>query len=193
MLQAVSGRAIGRVALLGFSQGADMALAGAHIAHEANLDARALAIGDPAAITARPLPNLVHDFFSASTKDINQAVEATGLDAQKVAYGSGARGIFQFGVSALFPTNVNIMRGLSKSAFEANMQAVLDQGEVNRPVVAYGGDSAIAKPDIIEPALESLYDKYGESSILSIKIDGANHAWSNQFTLLAKLYMRAIA
>lgn len=193
LLHVVSEQEIGRVTLLGFSQGADLALAGARSAYSANLDTHAVAIGDPAGVEARSLHRLAGDFFKVGAKDLKHAIGATGLNAQQAALGLGVADFMRFGVSALRPTNLRLYNALGKDTFEAHMQEVLSEGVVEKLAVAYGSDSAIAKPATIEPALERLYAAHGEDSFISIKVAGGKHTWGDQLTLLSKLYMQAAA
>ena len=193
LLHAVSEQEIGRVTLLGFSQGADLALAGARKAYAANLDTHAVAVGDPAGVEDRTMPRLAGDFFKAGAKDLKQAITATGLTAQQKALGAGMVDFIHFGVSALRPTNLRLYNTLGANSFEAHVQQILDEKVVDRLAVGYGGNSAISKPEAIEPALQRLYDEYGEGSFISIKVDGGKHTWGDQLTLLSKLYMEAAA
>lgn len=193
LLHAVSEQEIGRVTLLGFSQGADLALAGARRAYAANLDTHAVAVGDPAGVEDRSMSRLAGDFFKAGAKDIKRAVGATGLVAQQEALGFGVVDFMHFGAAALRPTNLRLYSALAANTFEARMQAIIDEGVVDRLVVGYGGSSAIAKPEAIEPALHRLYETNGEDSFISVKVDGSKHTWGDQLTLLSKLYMRAAA
>jgi hypothetical protein len=57
--------------------------------------------------------------------------------------------------------------------------------------VGYGGESTITRPADIEPAIASLYNHNGEDSFTSIRVEGVQHTWGDQLTLLAKLYLRA--
>ena len=191
LLHAVSEQEIGRVTLLGFSQGADLALAGARSAYGANLDTHAVAIGDPAGVADRTMPQLAGDFFKAGTKDLKLAVAATGLEAQQAALGTGAVDFMRFGASVLRPTNLHLYHALGANTFETRVQQILDEGVIDKLVIGYGGDSAIAKPEAIEPALQHLYDVNGADSLISIKVAGGKHMWGDQLTLLSKLYMQA--
>ena len=191
MLQAVTERDFGRIALLGFSQGADMALAGARTAYGTNLDTHALAIGDPAGVEDRGMVRLGLDFMKAP--DIKPSVEATGLEAQKVALGKGVKDMANFAASAVRSDNRLLIRGMGKDTFEDSMQEILENDAVDKLVVGYGGESAIAKPEVIEPALQNLHIGHKQNDLISVKVHGADHTWGDQLTLLSKLYMRAVA
>lgn len=193
MLRAVTERDFGRAALLGFSQGGDIALASADEiqTYGSNLDTTAIAVGDPAGTEDRGV-KILPDFMKAPA--IKPSVKRTGLDAQQVALGNAVAGGAKFAASAMLNRlNWALMRGMSHNTFEAQVQrAVLNGGAVDKFVVGYGEDSAIAKPDKIEPALAGLHERDDSSLLISVKVDGANHTWGDQLTLLAKLYMRAV-
>jgi hypothetical protein len=189
MLRAVTERDFGRAALFGFSQGADMALTGAYETYGSNLDATALAIGDPAGVEDRLVMNLGTDFMKAP--DIKPSIKRTGLDAQQKALGNGIAGMAEFAASALHPLNRALIRGMGKNNFEWMAESALDDGVVDKLVVGYGEESAIAKPGEIEPVLAGLHDR-DTGTLISVKVGGANHTWGDQLPLLTKLYMRAV-
>lgn len=190
LLQAVTEKDFGSVALLGYSQGGDIVLAGVNEAYGANLDVTAAAAGDPAGVEERGVGKLGADFMKAP--DIKPSIKRTGLEAQQVALGNGVAGMAEFAASAaLHPLNRALIRGMGKNTFESQVQSALENGTVDRIVAAYGENTAIAKPSEIEPALDRLHD-IDDGRLISIKVNGANHTWGDQLTLLAKLYMRAV-
>ncbi len=193
LLRAVSEKEVGQVSLLGFSQGADVALAGARSAYSANLDTHAVAVGDPAGVEVRSMPKLAGDFFKAGAGDLKKVVAATGLDVQKKALGSGMVDFTRFGISAARPFNLALYKGLGNNVFEQRVQEILDEGVVDKLVVGYGANSAIAKPENIEPAIERLYEQNGQDSFISVRVDEGKHTWGDQLTVLSKLYMRAVS
>ncbi len=193
LLRAVSEKEIGKVALFGFSQGADIALAGARSAYSANLDTQAVAVGDPAGVEERSMPKLASYFFEAGAGDLKKVVEVTGLNAQKKALGSGVVDFTRFGSSATHPFNLALYKGLGNNVFEQRVQEILDEGVVDKLVVGYGANSAIAKPENIEPAIERLYEQHGQDSFISVRVDEGSHTCGDQLTVLAKLYMRAVS
>jgi hypothetical protein len=191
LLQAVSEKEIGQVALLGFSQGADVALAGARTAYSANLDTSAVSVGDPAGVKARSMPRLMKD-FNAAAPDLEAAADRTGLIPLKPArLGQGE--YRRFAMSAAQPINwLVIGRALGAHSFEGRVQELFDEGRVDKLVVGYGEKSTIAPPAAIEPSLQRLHERDVHEILTSIKVEDAQHTWGDQLTLLAKLYMRAL-
>lgn len=192
LLHAVSEKGIGRIALLGFSQGADVALAGARTGYSANLDVEDVSIGDPAGVKDRNPLALGRDFAKAAP-GLEAAANRTGLRVLRPA--REVKGEFsRFYISAIQPINsMVIAKALGVNSFESRMQEILDEGKVNNLVVGYGAESTISNPKDIEPAMARLYERNGEEAFTSIKVEGGTHAWGDQLTLLAKLYMRALA
>jgi len=192
MLNAVAAEEIGKVSLLGFSQGADMALAGARVALESNLDNQALSIGEPASSQSRTVLELGKDFISSPPP--GPYIERAGVNAQAEAVAKGRFEWQRFAGSVLTSpvNNIDLIFGMARSPFEKQMQEVLDSSLEGKAVVGYGADSKISRPEYIEPTLERLHD-YDKAGLLSsIKVNGAGHGWGDQLTLLAKLYMRAL-
>ncbi|HEU5004799.1 MAG TPA: hypothetical protein VFT49_01795 [Candidatus Saccharimonadales bacterium] len=196
LLEGIKRYDMGKVAMLGFSQGADVALAGAQEAYSGNFDVDALSLGDPAGVHDRTTKDISKDFRKTGLGALRQAGKATGLKVQQKALlgitGWGIGGIAKFGLASQTPTNKLLWKGMTVDSFKANMQAVLDEGRVSKLVVGYGGDSAIAKPEWIEPAIDELYDENSSEAFISIKVAGANHTWGDNLELLTKLYMRAL-
>ena len=190
-LKAIKGLDFGRIALLGFSQGADMALAGARKSEESDLDAESMSIGDPASVESRGLKVLAQDFYAAAP-DLEMTAARSGLEALDQARHEKG-GYTQFAMSALYPANwYRLAKGLGDNSFEATMQAVLDSEQLDKIVVGYGGISTISPPKYIEPALRRLKTNFEDNRLITIRVTDASHAWGDDLTLLAKLYLKSI-
>lgn len=197
LLRAVSAQEYGRVALLGFSAGADLALSGAQKTQTSNLDLRAISIGDPAGVENRKKYQLAVDLVK-SASHLQEAIESGKIIAQKAAIGSSPLGVIRnrdfirFGGISLTPTNRAIWAALGHNNFESQMQGLLRDEGLDKIVVGYGGESDVTKPSAIEPSLLSLHNQTTHKRLISVRIEGKNHPWGNQLPLLAKLYMRAL-
>ncbi|MGH7195308.1 MAG: hypothetical protein ACREGA_00850 [Candidatus Saccharimonadales bacterium] len=101
LLQAVSALDIGRVSLLGYSQGADVALAGANINQAVNLDTDRLAIGEPVGVEPRTMPQLGKDFLKIGNKDFQDAMDRSGLEVLKSAFKNPLQELGAFAWSAI--------------------------------------------------------------------------------------------
>ncbi len=192
LLHTISATEIGKISLLGYSQGADMALAGTITAYESNLDSQALAIGDPAGVNDRGLKSLAVDFLGGPS--LKPSIDRADLDAQKESVGRGRFEGPRFIASVMTSpvNNLDLILGMSKSSFEKQMQEVIDEGLVEKAIVGYGADSKITQPSMIEPSLKRLHAWDEEGILSSVKLVKGNHTWGDQLTLLAKLYFRAI-
>ena len=198
LLGAVAARGYGKVALLGFSGGADMALAGARLAYSRNLDIGGLSIGDPAGVENRESLSILAKDFYAAAPNLEQSAREFGLAALDEAR-SGKGEYTRFILSGLHPINWSVIaRGLGHDLFEENMQTVINEDRMLKrtldKVVGYGGTSAITKPELIEPSLARLRDRImdEDNRLISIRVDGKDHSWGDQLPLLAKLYLKAL-
>jgi len=190
-LKTVRGLKFGHIALLGYSQGADLALSGAQEAYSAQLDAGVMSMGDPAGVENRGLKPLAQDFYDAAP-DLEARAARSGLAALDKARGVRAD-YSRFVASMLYPNNwYRIAAALGSNTFEANMQAVIDRGDIDKIVVAYGSRSTISPPRAVEPALARLKGKVRDNRLTSIRVEGGTHAWGEDLTLLAKLYLKAL-
>jgi hypothetical protein len=191
-LKAVSAMDFGHIALLGYSQGADLALAGGASAAVANLDKSVIAIGEPASVQDRGLLNLGKNFMNAGP-DIGQRAKDSGLLALNMAQDEIRSDYRNFWTSMIYPSNWNLLaRGMSHDYFQANMQTILDAGKINKIVVAYGDRSSITPIESIEPSLAELHRKVSDDRLLTIRVKGGTHAWGEDLTVLAKLYLKAL-
>lgn len=194
LLHAVSEKEVGKVALLGFSQGADVALAGARQAYSANLDTQHLAAGDPAGVMKRSSVAIGLDFMKSG--GLKPVVKAGGIPTQAKAlgFGYGMQDIMTAFVPSVVFNEVNrrLWKGLGANTFEGRVQAIMDEGRVDKLVVGYGSKSAIAKPEAIEPSLERLQVRDERSILSTVRVEGGKHSWGDQLPLLAQLYMRAL-
>jgi hypothetical protein len=189
LLRAVSEQSIGRVSLLGFSLGADLALSGTIESDAANVDVRGVSIGDPTGVVDRGMIKLLKDFYAAAP-DLEARADKSGIDALRPAR-EEKFGYLKFLASMLYPINFPTNHEtLSKNRFEQYTQQILNQDKIESLTVGYGGESTITRPTDIEPAIASLYNHNGEDSFTSIRVEGVQHTWGDQLTLLAKLYLR---
>jgi hypothetical protein len=188
MLYAIQAAQIGNIALLGFSQGASIAMEGAHNANKGNLDVHSLVMGDYPGVELRSTNQIRSDFMKAGNKDLDEAIKKSDVQAQQMAIGKKVIDFSKFLISSMYPINQDLYKGMAQNTFENSMQELLLEGRVPNIVVAYGGDSAISKPTQIEPKLSRLYEKNGQDCIISIKVDKEKHTWGDNFRLLGRLY-----
>jgi hypothetical protein len=193
LMHGISTLEIGDVALLGYSQGADMVLAAAKTANSANLDVHTASVGDPAGVEKRSAVKLLIDF--AGGANMKPSIERSGVEAQKESVGRGRFELARFVGSVMTSPidNIGLGLGMRANSFEASVQQILDDKRLDKLVVGYGSDSKIAKPQAVEPALQRLHGHDTDGILSSVRINGADHTWDNQMPLLAKLYMRACA
>jgi hypothetical protein len=188
-LKVITAKNFGKAALLGFSQGADMALTAANISKSANLDVSRVAIGDPARVMGRSPINLLKDFGQGT--NLGEMIDATGMDAQKEALKFGSFDLVKFLASgALIKANRRLWVGLGRDKFEELANELLALPDFEKLVVGYGENSAIAKPEYIEPGLNRLHNEYGRDRLISVKVMEGKHTWGDQLRLLMKLYYR---
>ena len=194
LLRAVELRNIGRIALFGFSQGADVAAAGYSQAYNMNMDVVGLAVGDPAGVKRRSTKTLRKDFMQAGIKQLHQSIDRGGLEHQKET--QGTKDFARFLISSLHSINQDLYKGLGVKDFDYKIMQALGlrnrQATSGNIVVGYGGNSAISQPEKLEQILSNIQSLDKEDVITTIKVEGANHTWGDQLTLLTALYMRAL-
>lgn len=184
-LGTIKQRGFGRVSLLGFSQGADMALAAAIFASESHIDAQGLAIGDPVSVEDRKVRGLLLDFNKAGKRSLDSAVEETKLDAQKRALGTVD--YTRFGFSAMFPNNWLFVQGMTHDTALERLIAARSVPTLGNMAVGYAENSAITKPNEIERTLGSEALARYILGIDHFMVMGADHTWGDRLSIYASL------
>jgi hypothetical protein len=189
MMDAVTWRGYGSVALAGFSQAGTLVLRAASEFNSPNLDITKVASGASPNNQRRGYPRIGLDFFKTGTKALRQSIELGGLDAQKAVINAadGRRTLFSFPI----PDNRSLIHGLGVNNIKDVIQQLLDEGRIHGLVSAYGSEDLLTKPKYIEPILQDLHNVDINKILTSIKVKGANHAWGDYLPLLAKLYTKA--
>jgi hypothetical protein len=191
-LKTVTALDYGRIALMGASQGADLAISGSSPSIKLDLDRTALAVAEPASVVDRSWPRLAKDFANAGP-DIDDRAKDTGLTALNAAHDIRSD-YYNFWLSMFSPTNWRLMsRAMTHASFEAQMQSIIEGGELDRLVVGYGDRSTITPAQSIEPSIAKLHKSVHSDQLLSVEVKGGTHAWSEELTVLAKLYLKALS
>lgn len=190
-LHAVSALGYGRVALLGASQGADLAIAGGQHNTAVNLDKTSLAAAEPAGVKTRTPLELALNFSKAGP-DIDERAKASGLSALNAAHAI-RKDYRAFWLSLTYPTNWRTLEfGMAHSSFESQLQSLITTGKLDRIVVGYGDASLITPDNSIEPSLARLHEKVNSSLLIDVKVKGGTHAWPEELPVLAKLYLKSL-
>ncbi len=192
LLRAVEQKDIGKIAIFGFSNGADLGLAASRKAYSRNLDIHSTSVGDPASTEARGLPRLVKDFMGAGNKSLKEEMNQSDVVLVDKAFGTGTIDFARFGASNFIPQNVRLALGMGKNTFETRVQEILDDGKVEEGlVIGYGDSSKIAKPENIEPAMQRLYEANGSNAFMSIRFSDSKHTFGDNLEKMAYLVTRA--
>lgn len=187
--------------LLGFSQGAAMAIAAATEAPRLGLKVRSLAVGDPPNVTARSLFQLLKD-FKAENKHLEDDVRSSHIDASAKAYKLDLDGfqkkinpyleVVKFALAFLRKRKINlaIAGHLAKDDFEYRLADLLQTNPDYRPVIAFGGDSLVTPKEQLIEAADRVMQGFGLGHFELIEIEGAHHTWVDNSKLLARLCIR---
>lgn len=195
LMRPVRERNFGRVALAGFSQGADMATSAAESAYSAQLDATSLTIGDPAGVTRRGILELGIDFMR-SAPTLKDNVMAGGVEAVKIAQGLHAEikpeqnDMLIFARSALNKVNRSLWRGLTRDGFHETIGNVIASNNLDQIVVAWGGNSSITPAEVMRREFAKYENDSSGQNLTTIEVKGAQHGWGDNLPLLAKLYLK---
>lgn len=190
-----------KINLLGFSQGASVAVAAASEAPRLGLNVQSLAIGDPPNVIARSVARLLRDFASEN-KYLEADVRGSGIDANVKAHKLDLEGfkgkiapyleIVKYAVAILRKRKINLAlaRQLGKDDFAGRLADLLQTNPDYRPVVAYGSESVVTPKEPLVGAIERTILGFGRGHVELIEVDGAHHSWGDNLKLLARLCIR---
>lgn len=197
LLIQVRHRGFGRIALAGFSQGADIALSAAESAFINNLDVTSVNVGDPAGVIERNYLKLGLGFLQSSSSlqpnvlagGVRPNMIAQGLDKEIQPYQND---MMAFIKGALNRTNRTIWQGLAKDDFAAKTANLLNHRMLDKIVVAWGEDSTVTPAQVIREQLAGIVSAAPQNSdkLVSIEVANAQHGWGDNLLLLARLYLK---
>lgn len=180
-----------RIAIIGFSQGASLAIAAAAVASQLGLEVTHVAIGEPANIVARSRSKLARQFFGSS-RHLPAAVKAVNLKALHQAHGQEKASDLTVKLLRKIRLNYNLLSGLSKPSFEAELDAVLRQGI---PItLGYGDLTTISPPSDVRRIVTRVRREpdYKTHSLHVVEVTGGHHTWADTLNLLATFYTYAL-
>lgn len=201
-LQILAAKGYRRVTLLGFSQGADIALEAALCAPGFNLEVMGLAIGDPAAVTERSLGQLARAFMLENNY-LAEDVRAGGLEAAVRVHEMHKTGVAAFvaqqtallryiwAITRQGRINLALAHAMSQPRLAAGLISLATKRPDMKVVIGYGTASAIAPSEPLHTALEKVRGQQQPLKIRCIAIQGAHHSWGDNLPLLATFYLEA--
>lgn len=174
--------------IIGFSQGATLAAAVAAVASEFGMVVSHLAVGEPANIMKRNRARLARD-FNASAKQLNPAIEASGITHLQTFASSTRSSIgYVLGLARKRRLNMNLASGLSKRTFPHDLEIVLRHETV--VTIGWGGLNTIAPPAVMKKLVADSRAKHDlpYHAIHTVELAGAHHTWADQLNALATFY-----
>lgn len=193
MLESIRELEVGKVALLGFSQGTETATGASSVAYEMGVDVSGLSVGDPVSAKKKLMLKMLSQ-FAAQGKNLEPTVQEAGVEPFMKAQGFGEhgsvssmiKGNMQILLSMAKPSSIAIGAGMSRGGFDNRLAKALESNGDMLTTVAYG-ESPLTENDDLEEILGSHTDR-----VQAIRVEGANHTWGDNAGLLAKLYLRAL-
>ena len=179
---------------IGWSYGADKAVAAAKYAEKFDQKVVQTISIEPAAIAARGLVRLSRQFLKTG-KYLQNYVEATELKAFMAARKNSV-GLAAYGLALLRPTNFAIACALAKDGFEGHAnEALLKQPEMKLDMV-WGKESELATHGLMYAITMRLADKYNVDPNFRVGgtwLKSQYHNWTNDIHLLTATIIDAKA
>lgn len=179
---------------VGFSYGADKALAGAHHSSSYDIEATDLVAMEPASIARRGLMDLGLA-FGWSSRQLKRYIEAAKYpayeDARKHAL-KATHGMANYLGGVIFrPTNNAISRGIGQGTLEARLDRLMDFRPETRVTLVWGSESELAS-DGLMLAMQARHEEEGRQKVDYMRIAGGHHAMGDDVFLHAALIHDAI-
>lgn len=186
-LQIIKDMGYCKIAIIGFSQGASLAVAAAAVAYKIDITVTHLVIGEPANVVVRTKRQLARHFMD-SGKHLPKAVEATNMHILTKAHSYERHKLGSLKLLRQISLNYSLIKGLSLSGFEAELGTTLAQ---KIPVtLSYGDLTTISPPDDLRRTVAKIraLPDYRPHSLQVVEITGGHHAWADTLNLLATYY-----
>ncbi len=180
-----------KLRVIGFSQGASLAMAAAAIASQLKLQVSHVAIGEPANIIRRPKRTLVRDFV-ASAADLREVVRSNNMTHVRQVHAQENRLRYCVDILRRSRLNTNLARGLSKATFIKDFEAALAQDV--RVTIGFGGLTTVCPPLVMREVVERVRREphYPKHFVHTVEVKDAQHAWADQLDILATFYGYAL-
>ncbi len=179
------------IRLIGFSQGASLAIALAAIAPQMKLRVSHVAIGEPVNIMQQRKMVMVRR-FAVGAKHLKQVVESSQIIPLKEVHARESLLRYCLGILQRPRLNINLLRGLSKATFIKDLEASL----VNqaRITIGFGCLTTVCPSAVMREIIGSVrhLPDYQQYQVQTVEVKGAHHAWADQLDVLATFYGYAL-
>lgn len=186
-------RNAGRISVIGFSQGADVGLAGVKYLAK-NHDVGFVSLGDPAGTASQSLFSLGKNFLSTSMKQVEQEVANSGLELLDAAF-ELRRSDLRFALDALTKESLSIAKGMSKGQFIFDLMDALSRRNVESVVVGMGDNSTVSRQYTVKEWLQNISNDLSKKSVApyfeAYTETEATHAYGDNLRKLGKQVLKA--
>lgn len=183
-----------RIDQVGFSYGADKALAAAILARCFDITPDSVIPMDPASVTPRTLFQLGADFL-ATNKYLSEYVDAAEfpayIDARKVA-GRKTGWLAGYGLGLMRQSNIAIAKGIATGNFEDKLSQALEHNPETRTSVVWGTESELAIDGIMQAATGQAQITFGQR-VTVMPVEGQHHAMGDDVFLHAALVREGLS
>lgn len=174
---------------VGFSYGADKALAATLLTDYYDISTPKVVPMDPASVTPRTILQLGADFL-ATNKHLNDYVEATEfpayIDARKVT-GRKTGWLAGYGLGLTRQSNIAIARGITVGKFETRLAETLRHNPETHATLVWGTESELAINGIMHALAGRISDSGQANQFTAMPVIGQYHAMGDDIFLHAAL------
>jgi hypothetical protein len=179
---------------IGFSYGAEKALAATKYAE--NYDQRVSngLFMEPVALKSRGLIELARDFNTSggALSDYVEASASQPVIEANIAAGEKSRGLLGYALGLLRLSNIAIAHSLTKGSFESNLVESLKNQEQMKAHLVWGSESELSVGALMREISKRLEKDFGQNRTSSIELEGQKHAMGDDVFLHTALVSQAL-
>lgn len=176
--------------IMGYSFGAERAIALTETAFAGEFEVNHLAISEPVSVTKRSLLTLLRDFISAGAK-LQKYVDDSESMALIEARKNSDIGMARYFGGLLRASNIAITHAISMGRFEERMTKALKMSEANATVI-WGGKSELVDDEATGRAVNILQETFGDQRVRPLRIPNMHHAGGDDIDLHAAMMLQSV-
>lgn len=178
--------------VMGYSYGAEAAMAAASDALEHGIVVEHVVSAEPIAIAKRGLVQLVKD-FARSGAPLDDYVKATDSTALLEARAHADKGFARYAGGMLRLSNIAIAHALAQDGFLQRCEDALLQQPRMESTIAWGSASELTTTEAMSKIVLSLTADYGSKRVSGMNLTGMHHAGGDDIDLHAAIMTQGLA
>jgi len=190
-LQHLKRSKIGKIAILGASQGADVGATAAGRSPLYGIETEQAVLADSASNIRLSLPTLGISFAKAGNKLQHYVDETNSEPYSQIVSEEKWVGPEGYMTGVFRPTNIAIAKVLSRNGYKDRVRSAMQNNPNMRLADMWAADSEVGDRAVAQAIAETLTQEFGEDRVTGMEINGG-HAIINQLDVHAAMMMQGL-